>query len=72
MCDQCRTPLAIGVRSHARFCSARCRSAWNRQAVKRRQVDARDLLMRQTAAVIAGDADEMARVQADAAKLFGA
>jgi hypothetical protein len=41
-CDQCGTTFAPR-REHARFCSARCRVAWNRQTVSDRRTEASTL-----------------------------
>ncbi|MGW4154113.1 hypothetical protein ACWEDF_13280 [Micromonospora chersina] len=48
-------------------CSAACRMARHR---RRRRTEALALLARQTAAVIAGDAEALAAVQRDAERIF--
>lgn len=68
-CSECDRPIEQrpGRRVKRVTCSAACRMARHR---RRRRTEALALLARQTAAVIAGDAEALAAVQRDAERIF--
>jgi hypothetical protein len=75
-CSECSRPTEQVPGKRDRLtCGATCRKKKQRrlhaEANAQFRAAALDLLMRQTQAVINGDADELARVQRDAARLFG-
>lgn len=65
-CSECAQPMTPGRRERV-TCSAACRMVRHR---RRRRAEALALLARQTAAIIAGDAEALAAVQRDAARIF--
>ncbi|MEW2383707.1 hypothetical protein AB0873_16705 [Micromonospora sp. NPDC047707] len=68
-CGECARPIVQRPRTRERLtCSTACRVARHR---RRRREQAYALLARQTAAIIAGDAEALAAVEADARRIFG-
>ncbi|GAA2700082.1 hypothetical protein ACFY2R_17105 [Micromonospora olivasterospora] len=76
-CSECPALLTVTPGApQRRTCSDACRQRRSRrlraEAATAFRAQAADLLRRQTRAVIAGDAAELRRVEADAARLFAA
>lgn len=69
-CRECGREF-VAHRSDAERCSSTCRANATRRKQRSDLAEARALLLRQTEAIIAGDADALARVQRDAERLFG-
>jgi predicted nucleic acid-binding Zn ribbon protein len=71
-CLACHEPLSADADPRRKTCSARCRSRLHKHRRAERLQRAQDLVQRQTAAIIAGDAEALARVVAEADRLFAA
>lgn len=67
-CSECARPIEQQPGPERFTCSDRCRMARFR---RRRRAEALALLARQTEAIIAGDAEALAAVEADARRIFG-